>query len=190
VTALLIASLAAVLQAPGATGRGPVRLERSISGPRRVKSSSPEYPTEAVQAGLQGAVVIECTVGTDGKVREASALRGEAPLTDAAVRAVKKWRYEPLLLDGTPTEFILTVTVNFTRIERVTVDGLCDSLRSRYEAVRESAATLLGQVRSGRRIGADDVAQARRELKALLTREQVPRVREAAEKAVLRLEGQ
>jgi TonB family protein len=67
----------------------------------------------AAMAGLAGPVILECHVDTKGRVTEAKVLRGDEPLAEAALKAVRKWRYEPLELDGVPTEFILTVTVNF-----------------------------------------------------------------------------
>jgi len=188
VSILLIMALAVGLQAPAEPGERP-HLDPKIREPRRVKASPPEYPPDAVKAGMHGPVIVECTVGIDGKVTNAIATEGDPPLSDAAVAAVRKWRYEPLLLNGKPKEFVLTVTVHF-QLQRVTVEGLCESLRSRYEAVRESAATLLGYVRPGARVSPGDVAQATRQLKALLDREQSQRVRTAAEAALDRLSAQ
>jgi outer membrane biosynthesis protein TonB len=56
-------------------------------------------------------------VGVDGRVKEVKPLRGQVILVDAARAAVKQWRYMPLLLNGAPVEFILTVTVNFNLTE-------------------------------------------------------------------------
>jgi protein TonB len=52
-------------------------------------------------------------VGTDGRVRTARVLRGHPIFDQAALDAVQQWRYQPLLLNGLPTEFILTVTMSF-----------------------------------------------------------------------------
>jgi TonB family protein len=48
------------------------------------------------------------------KVKDARVLRSHGVLDQPAVRAVEQWRYEPLLLNGTPTPFVLTVTVSFS----------------------------------------------------------------------------
>jgi len=59
-------------------------------------------------------VIIEAVVGTDGRVKSAHILRGHGLLDDAALASVGQWRYQPLLLNGVPTEFVLTVTVTFS----------------------------------------------------------------------------
>lgn len=187
---LLSALLTATLQIGVSSGDQPTRINPSIKEPRRVKSSVPQYPAEAVKAGLQGVVTVECTVGTDGRVTNATAVEGDSPLSEAAVAAVRKWRFEPLLLDGKPKDFVLTVTVNFKPVERVTVDGLCESLRSKHEAVRASAATLLGHVRPGPRVGTGDVAQAIGALDSLLEVEESQRVRAAAKASLTRLRAE
>jgi protein TonB len=58
-------------------------------------------------------VIVEAQVGTNGQVKTVTILRGIPLLDDSALAAVRQWRYQPLLLNGEPTEFILTVTVTF-----------------------------------------------------------------------------
>jgi protein TonB len=67
----------------------------------------------ATQARLKGVVLLEARVGVDGKVQEVRVLRGIPLLSEAALEAVRQWRYRPLLLNGAPVEFILTVTIGF-----------------------------------------------------------------------------
>jgi periplasmic protein TonB len=57
--------------------------------------------------------VVEAEVDTTGRVRATRVLSGHKLLTDAALEAVSQWRYRPLLLNGEPTAFILTVNVEF-----------------------------------------------------------------------------
>lgn len=90
-----------------------VRVGGMLKPPRLLQRVAPEYPTLARQARMTGVVIIEAHVGTDGSVRTARILRGLPLLDEAALDAVKQWRYAPLLLNGVPTEFILTVVVNF-----------------------------------------------------------------------------
>jgi protein TonB len=52
-------------------------------------------------------------VGEDGRVKGVKVLRGQLLFDQAAVDAVKQWRYRPLLLNGQPTEFDVTITVTF-----------------------------------------------------------------------------
>ena len=72
------------------------------------------YPPIAQSARVQGIVIIEATIGPDGKVRDAKVLRGQPLLNDAALSAVRQWEYTPTLLNGVPVPVIMTVTVTFT----------------------------------------------------------------------------
>jgi protein TonB len=74
---------------------------------------SPDYPQIAINAKVEGVVILEATVGTDGAVRHVRVLRSSPLLDKAAVDAVKQWRYSPLQLNGRAEPFILTVTVSF-----------------------------------------------------------------------------
>jgi protein TonB len=72
------------------------------------------YPDVAVHAKVTGAVILEATVDTEGKVESVRVLRSVGLLTNAAIEAVKQWRYSPLVLNGIPTPFVLTVTLTFS----------------------------------------------------------------------------
>jgi protein TonB len=58
-------------------------------------------------------VILECTLGPDGRIVDIRVLRGVPLLDQAALEAVRRWEYEPTLLDGQPVPVIMTVTVNF-----------------------------------------------------------------------------
>jgi TonB family protein len=73
----------------------------------------PEYPEEARQQGMQGAVVLEVRIGGDGAIQEVKLLSGQRPLAEAAIAAVKQWRFKPRLVKGQPVEAQTTVTLNF-----------------------------------------------------------------------------
>jgi len=71
-----------------------------------------------VRAHLTGVVILEATVDQTGQVVNATILRSANPLLDKeALIAVKQWRYAPLLLNGKPEAFILTVTLSFNLID-------------------------------------------------------------------------
>jgi protein TonB len=91
-----------------------MRIGGQIKEPARTKYVPPVYPPIAQQAKIQGIVVIEAIIGTDGKVREARVLRPVPMLDQAALDAVRQWEYEPTLLAGKPVSVIMTVTVSFT----------------------------------------------------------------------------
>jgi TonB family protein len=67
----------------------------------------------AIVARKSGTVVLEATVGPDGAVRSVRVVKSEPLLDNAALDAVKQWRYQPLQLNGRAHPFILTVTVSF-----------------------------------------------------------------------------
>jgi protein TonB len=92
----------------------PVRVGGAVATPILTYRVEPEYPAIAVNAQIEGMVILEATVDDDGTVKDARVLRSHGVLDAAAVRAVEQWRYEPLLLNGQPTPFILTVTVSFS----------------------------------------------------------------------------
>ncbi len=92
----------------------PVRVGGEVSAPRLVHRVEPEYPLIAMSALIEGTVILEATVDHTGIVRDARVLRSRGLLDEAAVRAVEQWRYEPLLLNGKATPFVLTVTVSFS----------------------------------------------------------------------------
>ena len=72
------------------------------------------YPDMAAAAEVQGTVILQATLGTDGKVVQARVLRSIPLLDAAALDAVRQWQFTPTLLNGVPVPVIMTVTVNFT----------------------------------------------------------------------------
>ena len=99
-----------------------VRVGGSLKAPKLLKKVDPEYPELAKQARLSAMIILEATVGVDGRVKAVTILRGQPLFDDAAVAAVRQWVYKPLLLNGVPTEFILTVTMKFS-IRSAPVEG-------------------------------------------------------------------
>ena len=59
-------------------------------------------------------MILEATIGADGKVTDLKLLRGISLLNDSALEAVRQWQYSPTLLNNQPVPIIMTVTVNFT----------------------------------------------------------------------------
>ena len=92
----------------------PVRVGGNIKPPTKTRDVKPVYPPIAQSARVQGVVIIEATIGADGRVKEAKVLRGQPLLDQAALDAVKQWQFTPTLLNNVPVPVIMTVTVNFT----------------------------------------------------------------------------
>jgi protein TonB len=94
-----------------------VRIGGGIVAPKLVKQVKPVYPQLAVMSRAKGLVILEATVDVRGYVKSVKILRSQLLFDEAAVEAVKQWRYQPLLLNGEPTEFILAVTMYFDLVE-------------------------------------------------------------------------
>lgn len=100
---------------PPPVRKGPVRIGGQIQQPQLTRRIEPEYPPLAVKAHITGVVILEATVAADGAVAEVKVLRSAHPLLDrAAEAAVQQWRYSPVILNGTPVPFVLTVTLSFS----------------------------------------------------------------------------
>jgi protein TonB len=92
----------------------PVRVGGNIKAPTKTRMVNPVYPPIAQSARVQGVVIIEATIGPDGKVQQAKVLRSIPLLDESALNAVKQWEFTPTLLNGVPVPVIMTVTVQFT----------------------------------------------------------------------------
>jgi len=92
-----------------------VRPGGRIMPPKKIKDVPPVYPPLAQSAHISGAVTIEATIGTDGKVVDAKVVRSIPMLDQAALEAVRQWEYLPTMLNGVPVPVLVTVTLNFTR---------------------------------------------------------------------------
>jgi TonB family protein len=92
---------------------GIYRVGGDITPPRRF--GNPSYPADALAAGIDGVVVAEILVNEAGMVSDARVVKSIPTLDDAALKAVREWRYDPTLVDGKAVPVRMTVTVNFTR---------------------------------------------------------------------------
>ena len=95
------------------TAPAPVRVGGSIKAPAQTKRVNPPYPPEAQAAGVQGVVIMEATIGVDGKVTDVRVLRPIPLLDQAALEAVRQWEYEPTVVNGVAVPVVMTVTLNF-----------------------------------------------------------------------------
>jgi protein TonB len=92
----------------------PVRVGGQIRQPTQLKKINPVYPSIAQSARVQGVVILEATIGTNGRVKDVRVLRSIPLLDSAAIDAVRQWEYTPTMLNNVPVEVIMTVTVQFT----------------------------------------------------------------------------
>jgi TonB family protein len=85
-----------------------------VTAPVRIRTVSPDYPAAARAAQLEGDVLLEALIGTDGKVKDVALLRSVHPLVDeAAKKAVRQYEYTPGRRNGAPESVAIRVTVSF-----------------------------------------------------------------------------
>jgi TonB family protein len=97
-----------------ATEAKKIRVGGNVQQTKLLVQTHPIYPPEAKVKGIQGSVVLEATIGKDGKVENLQLLSGEPILAAAAMDAVRTWQYSTTLLNGDPVEVVTNVDVNFT----------------------------------------------------------------------------
>jgi protein TonB len=79
-----------------------------------IHQPKPVYPPLARAARVQDYVMLQATISREGTIQDLKVLRGHPLLNEAAIEAVKQWRYKPQTLNGQPIEVITTITVNFS----------------------------------------------------------------------------
>jgi periplasmic protein TonB len=113
----IIGSTSNINVVPRAPKREPavrVRVSQGVSVGRLINKVEPVYPPLARNARVQGQVVLTAIISRDGTIQDLRVLSGHPLLVQAALDAVRQWRYKPFLLSGEPVEVETTVTVNFT----------------------------------------------------------------------------
>jgi protein TonB len=91
-----------------------VRVSQGVTQGMVIHRVQPTYPPLARTARVQGSVVLAAIIGKDGTVQNLHVMSGHPLLTQAALDAVKQWRYKPYILNGEPVEVDTQITVNFT----------------------------------------------------------------------------
>lgn len=107
-----------------ATPKGAVAIEDApieissgmhlVTGGKRIAGKNPIYPQRARENHIQGSIVLRGIIGKDGIVKELTVVYGKDPdLTDAAMDAMRSWRFEPTIVDGKPVAMDSMFSVNF-----------------------------------------------------------------------------
>lgn len=93
---------------------GPLRVgEGGIARPRKIRDVRPVYPPMAMSARVGGNVLIEATIGADGRVHNARVVKSIAVLDQAALDAVRLWEFEPSRVNGEPVAVMMVIVVTF-----------------------------------------------------------------------------
>jgi protein TonB len=91
-----------------------IRVASRVAEANLIHDVTPQYPPEAGRARIEGTVVLLAVIGTDGSVKDVRIESGLPILAQAAMDAVKQWRYKPYMIDGEPVEVDSRITINFT----------------------------------------------------------------------------
>ena len=84
-----------------------------VIGPRKLKEVPPRYTRRARKACIEGSMILQAVISKEGRVVDIAVLRPLPGLTDAAVDAVSRWRFEPATLRGRPVDVNYNVAINF-----------------------------------------------------------------------------
>jgi periplasmic protein TonB len=107
----------------GALGLGPappkpvqsrIKVGGNVTAAKIINRTAPNYPPLARQTRISGTVRLHAIIAKDGTVQQLEVLSGHPLLVQAALDAVRQWRYQPTLLNGEPVEVDTTVDVIFS----------------------------------------------------------------------------
>ncbi len=112
---------------PSEPAASPSRLARPISG------KAPEFPVDARLEGIEGWVKFTYTIGRNGDVRNVQIVDAQPRhvFETAVRRAVRSWRFEPIMVDGAPVEREMTQTIEFSLGRAATDDQVCTATGTR-----------------------------------------------------------
>ena len=91
-----------------------IRVASRVVEANLIHDVAPEYPTEAGRSRIEGIVVLMAVIDKDGTVKDVRVESGLPILAQAAIEAVKQWRYKPYTINGEPVEVDSRITINFT----------------------------------------------------------------------------
>jgi TonB family protein len=103
------------VQEQGGVAAGDSAISRplGVTGGRLLKSVQPQYPAEALLEKRQGTVILHGMVRQDGTMQDVKVVRGDPLLGEAALEAVRQWKYEPYRRNGQPVDMPIDITIDF-----------------------------------------------------------------------------
>jgi periplasmic protein TonB len=105
--------LSSMNTAPPKVAPQKVRVSSGVATGLLVNKVQPQYPPIARAARISGSVQLQATISKSGAIENLKVISGHPMLIQAALDAVRQWRYKPYLLNGEPVEVETQVTVNF-----------------------------------------------------------------------------
>ena len=98
---------------PATVPNGPVRLHQGIQAPRKTVDVAPKYPMLARESHVEGIVILDVIIDERGNVTSTRILKSGGLLDQAAIDAVRQWKFSPARLNGEVIPIVMTVTVSF-----------------------------------------------------------------------------
>ena len=99
---------------PAVDGDGPIMVGGEVKAPEKLVAPQPQYTEIARKARIQGVVIVQAIIDREGNVTNVKVLKGlPMGLEEAAVEAIKQWKFKPATLNGKPVTVYFNLTVNF-----------------------------------------------------------------------------
>lgn len=101
----------------GGTDGGPYGVGNGVTAPTEIRRGTPQYTTDAMRARIQGPILVECVVQTDGVCTDIRVIRSLEPsfgLDQEAIKATRQWRFRPGTRKGQPVPVRVTIEVMFS----------------------------------------------------------------------------
>jgi TonB family protein len=90
-----------------------IRVEGDVTKGLLIHKVNPSYPRAARKAHIEGTVVLCASISKKGGIENLTAASGPPELIPSSIKAIKKWRYKPYLLNGEPVEVETEIRVNY-----------------------------------------------------------------------------
>ena len=100
-----------------------IRLSPTALKEKLIEKLAPKFPPDAIQAGIEGTVTLDVTIGHEGTIQNVRVIEGNPLLAQSAMEAVSQWRYEPTFVNGKPVEVVALVAVGF-RLKKMPSAGV------------------------------------------------------------------
>jgi len=110
----VIGGLGAAPPPPKPKQSGPLRVGGNVQAAKIINRVQPIYPPLARQTRISGTVRLHAIIGKDGTIQSLEVVSGHPLLQQAALDAVRQWRYQPTLLNGEPVDVDTTIDVIFS----------------------------------------------------------------------------
>ncbi|MCP4662445.1 MAG: energy transducer TonB [bacterium] len=99
---------------PVAEPDGPIHVGGDVKRPEKLFEPPPQYTEIARKARIQGVVIVQAIIDKQGNVTNVKVLKGlPMGLAEEAVKAIKRWKFQPATLNGKPVDVYYNLTVNF-----------------------------------------------------------------------------